>query len=134
MMRWIGSFVVLGVIWAVALAWCWLAIQRESYSLFISWLVFCPFASFCVGLAARRMPGLAWLGLGSIGVALVVFISYWQPWPWNECADGEYGFGCEIEKFFFFWMAGLYALGLAAAIGVGVVVSRALHRQPATAD
>ncbi len=116
------------VIWAVVLAWCWIAVQRESDSQFISWLVFCPFIGFFAGLAYRRIPGLTWLGLGSIALAFVVFIFYWQVWPWEECAQGDEGFTCAIEKFLFFWVAGLYALGVAAAIGVGVGVSRALQR------
>ena len=130
-MRWGQSFVGLCVIWAIVIVWCRYAVGRESDSLFISWLAFCPFAGFFAGLAHWRLRGLAWLGLGSIALAFGALVIYWQAWPWEQCAPGEEGFECSIEKFFFFWVGGLYALGSAAAIGVGVAVSKAVaKRQP----
>jgi len=124
-MRWQESVVALLVIWAIVLAWCWLAIQRESDSQFISWLVFCPFAGFFAGLAYRRMPGLAWLGLGSIALAFGVFFLNQQGWTLDACPQGEGGEDCQLEQLVV-WFAGLYALGVAAALGVGAVISNVL--------
>lgn len=127
-MRWGQSFVAACVIWAIVVVWCRLSVQRESDSLFISWLVFCPFIGFFAGLACRRIPGLAWLGLGSIVLAFGAFFLYEQGWTGFACPSGEEGEYCQLEQLVV-WFAGLYALGVAAAIIVGVVVSTALQKR-----
>ena len=130
-MRWGQSFVALLVIWTIVIVWCRYAVGRESDSLFISWLVFCPFAGLFAGLACGRLPGLRWLGWGSIAMAFGAFVIYWQAWPWEECASGEEGLECAMNRLFFFWVAGLYAIGAGAALAVGAIIVEALAKRQA---
>jgi hypothetical protein len=124
-MRWRESFVALFAIWAVGLGWFFLAASREQDALFIAWLVFCPSIAFLAGLGSRRMPGLTWLGLASIVLAFGAILLNRQVWNWDQCPDGEAGESCGLEQIVV-WLAGLYALGVAAALGVGVVISNVL--------
>jgi hypothetical protein len=126
-MRWRESFVALCAIWAVGLGWFLLAVSREQDALFIAWLVFCPTIAFLAGLAAGRMPGLTWLGLASIALAFGAILLNRQVWNWDQCPRGEEGEGCGLEQVVV-WLAGLYALGVAAAIGLGAVISNVLQK------
>ena len=131
-MRWQASFVALCAIWAIVLGWCWIAVQTERDALFIGWLVLCPSVGFLICLGGLRLAGLPWLGVGSIAIAFGAFLLYQQGWTWDACPQGEAGETCQLERLVV-WFAGLYALGVAAAIGVGLGASTALHRNPGTA-
>jgi hypothetical protein len=128
-MHWMLSSVALCVIWTIAIWLCRLAIEVEKDALFIAWLVAWPVIGLFIGLAYRQLPALTWLGLGSIALAFAAFLLYWQVWNWDQCPHGEEGEDCQIEQLVV-WLAGLYALGVAAAIVVGAVISTALQRTP----
>ncbi len=126
-MRWVESLVALCAIWALGVGLFWLVNVRESTPLFFFWLVLCPVIGLLVGLGCHRLPGLTWLGLASIPIAFGAILLDRQVWNWDACPSGEEGEYCQIEQVVV-WLAGLYALGVAAAIVVGAVISTALRR------